>query len=336
MHGISGVVVIVLILMITISMAGMAYVFTSAMMNTTTSAASTAVDNAMSGILTQMNVEGVSAGGVYIRNTGQSDLKNFSVYVNGVPANFSVNPSVVKTGQVGTVKIYDFVKYSDVIKIATSRAAPVSNSAPDMCAQALGCWKFDENSGLAASDSSPNGKSGSIMGATWAAGKSGSALSFNGASAVDMTKSSINNLDSWTISMWLYPQNTGFIYSEGIPEQTFYIIIDGAGAINVAEWNINYGPNWYYSISSPNAVTFGRWNYVVITMENAAIGPSGTMSFYVNGQFVSPTKQGQKEDHSLASYAMFGDNTGSYHGGTQPHNYFSGMIDEFRIYPWAV
>ncbi|MCK5661357.1 MAG: hypothetical protein KAH86_08355, partial [Methanosarcinales archaeon] len=41
-------------------------------------------------------------------------------------------------------------------------------------------WKFDENAGTTAFDSSVNSNDGTISGATWAAGKVGTALSYDG------------------------------------------------------------------------------------------------------------------------------------------------------------
>ncbi len=46
---------------------------------------------------------------------------------------------------------------------------------------AIASWKFNENTGMTATDSSGNGNDGTINGATWTTGKAGSALSFDGA-----------------------------------------------------------------------------------------------------------------------------------------------------------
>jgi hypothetical protein len=43
-------------------------------------------------------------------------------------------------------------------------------------------WKLDEQSGVVAADSSGNGRSATVIGASWAAGKLDGSLSFDGAS----------------------------------------------------------------------------------------------------------------------------------------------------------
>src|SRR4051812_22134562 len=47
----------------------------------------------------------------------------------------------------------------------------------------VAAYSFDEGSGTTASDASGNGHGGTVAGATWATGKFGSALSFNGTSS---------------------------------------------------------------------------------------------------------------------------------------------------------
>ena len=50
----------------------------------------------------------------------------------------------------------------------------------DTSAALIGYWKLDENSGLTTVDSSGYGNNGTLIGATWTGGKSGSALDFDG------------------------------------------------------------------------------------------------------------------------------------------------------------
>ena len=48
----------------------------------------------------------------------------------------------------------------------------------------VGWWSFDEGSGTVAGDSSGNGNTGTIYGATWVTGIYGKALSFDGMQAI--------------------------------------------------------------------------------------------------------------------------------------------------------
>ena len=62
---------------------------------------------------------------------------------------------------------------------ALSGAAPAQAGPPALVA----AYAFDEGSGTVAADASGNGHQGSILGAAWATGRHGPALSFSGANA---------------------------------------------------------------------------------------------------------------------------------------------------------
>ena len=94
-------------------------------------------------------------------------------------------------------------------------------------------WRFDENDGNTASDSSGNGYTGTINGATWASGKYGSALNFDGVNDyVNIPDpNDLAGVNAITISAWIksdipslgdyagivtkYERNVGGAYSLG-------------------------------------------------------------------------------------------------------------------------
>jgi len=63
-------------------------------------------------------------------------------------------------------------------------------------------YAFDEGAGSTATDSSGNGRNGTINGATWTTGKFGGALNFNGTSNYVSTPSL--NYDEISVSAWFY------------------------------------------------------------------------------------------------------------------------------------
>ncbi len=73
----------------------------------------------------------------------------------------------------------------------------------------VGYWKFDEGSGTTATDSSGNGNTGTIYGATWVDGKSGKALSFDGNDdyVVSTTVNFSTGSADRTISFWVKSSN---------------------------------------------------------------------------------------------------------------------------------
>ncbi len=105
MRGVSEVIAIILILMITISLAGLAYMFMSTTMADVTSTAGSTVDTTTSSMLTSFRIESIDIAKVYVRNTGQNALTSLSVYVNNEPAIFNVTTPIA-AGAVGTITIY--------------------------------------------------------------------------------------------------------------------------------------------------------------------------------------------------------------------------------------
>src|SRR4051812_42318733 len=74
------------------------------------------------------------------------------------------------------------------VAVAAALAALLAGGAVQRAGASPGglvaAYSFDDGAGTAASDSSGNGRTGTIAGAAWApAGKFGSALSFDGSSA---------------------------------------------------------------------------------------------------------------------------------------------------------
>jgi len=69
----------------------------------------------------------------------------------------------------------------------------------------VGYWRFDEKKGDVAYDSSGNNNHGKIYNGTWADGKTGTALKFDGKSAyVEVPKSaSLDNLKQITLTAWV-------------------------------------------------------------------------------------------------------------------------------------
>ena len=90
----------------------------------------------------------------------------------------------------------------------------------------VGYWKFDEGRGNIAKDSSGEGNDGRIFGATWAKGKSGYALYFDGKTDyVDCgNKESLNAIGSsdFTLGAWVYGSSSqtvqgGIIWKDDYP-----------------------------------------------------------------------------------------------------------------------
>ena len=201
--------------MITIVLAGAAYTFMSSAFSSTASVASSAANSTATGMMEMFSVEGVSPNSVYVRNIGQTDIANVSVYLNDKPANFTA-PGVITKGQLGTISIRDLMKDGDNITITTSRGTTSTTKAYP-CRQAVLCLSFDEGSGTIASDSSKNSigtlgnglcNPGSGSCPIWVQGMYGNALSFDGGDYVNVSKIEDYNLQGdFTLEAWIKPSS---------------------------------------------------------------------------------------------------------------------------------
>ncbi len=219
MRGVSEVIAIILILMITISLAGLAYMFMSTTMSDVTSSAGSTVDATTNSMLTSFTIESMDVAKVYVRNTGQNTLTSISVYVNDEPAIYNVTTPIA-AGAVGTVTIYSFIPDGATIKITSPNGFSTSKVAHP-CERAVGCWKFDEASGTMAYDSSSYGHTGTLTnGPTWTSGSYGGALTFDGANDyVDVGDAVLGANEDFTINILArFPNNystTRHFFSRG-------------------------------------------------------------------------------------------------------------------------
>jgi len=185
----------------------------------------------------------------------------------------------------------------------------------------IGFWSFNEGSGTSTADSSGNGNTGTITGATWnASGKYGSALQFNGANSRVQTANTIGitGASPRTISAWVnvpagQTSQTGEIAGWGdcSVQGNYYLFIDGG----------QYLLNGYFADFHFGTVTTG-WHHIAVVYD-------GTQYLgYVDSVNVANQTNAL---NTKATQATFGArNCGSWQW------YFTGTIDEVKIYSRAL
>jgi len=329
MRGISAIIAVVLILLITISLAAGAYFFFSMTMSQTTTAAQQGISQTMTQMTKSFAIEAVDGSRISIRNTGQAQLSNFSVYVDNIPVNtsqVSIAPDEVKT-----ILIYDFIDFSQSreIKVVSGTLAQtkiVSKQDPSL----VGYWKFDEGSGSIAYDSSGNGNDGIINGgAVWVKGKFGNALKFDGSTNyVNCSRTSNLDLtDAVTIEAWI--QN---ITNSGWSQV--------AGRWHTDSWKEDYAltlrnssSSWLFQFVITN--TSGSLNYVLASASPdfnwhhlAGTFDGRYIKIYFDGQLIGTTDLGFNQKMATSGKELLMGNL-----WTQKLN---GTIDEVRIYNRAL
>ena len=184
----------------------------------------------------------------------------------------------------------------------------------------VAAYSFDEGSGTTLGDQSGNGKAGAIVGATWTAGRYGSALSFNGTNArVDLPALGTFYKTGFTLEAWVNKSGTD----------------KDVGIVGTWDWPQNGGPMlWVDHIAGHHHVTFnaglsnyldsgqapatGQWQHLSATYDGT------TARYYVNGtQVATRTFTGNVGDSNNWRIGAY---------GATPFGFFKGAIDDVRIY----
>jgi len=186
----------------------------------------------------------------------------------------------------------------------------------------IGYWSFDEGKGDVAADSSGNKNDGKLVRSPeWVDGKFGKALKFDSAKT---QKVEIPNSDSFTkvttavtMAAWVNPANTGGWMSFGVKGDITYGMFIGAGAFV----RIHYSGGTSFDTPA-NAIKANEWTHVVGTYDGK------TVKIYINGDVKAEVNAGAAIPANAATFVI---------GGTQEsRDWFSGMIDEYRLYSRGV
>jgi hypothetical protein len=208
--------------------------------------------------------------------------------------------------------------YSNVVNAATTANSPVAGL--------VAAYSFNEGTGTTVADSSGNGNTGKVNGATWSTqGKYGNAMEFNGInSLVEINGSaSLNVSTGMTLEAWIYPTANQSGWRTIVQRQVdsyFLNASSNAGALYPAGGGTFNGTTNYVAGTASNPLN--TWTHVAFTYDGT------TLRLYVNGVQVSTKPaSGPIETNSNALRI----------GGNVPYGeYFTGRIDEVRVYNRAL
>ena len=202
-------------------------------------------------------------------------------------------------------------------------------------------WSFDDStiSGETVKDIE-GGNDGTINGdPEVVAGKLNEALKFNGEDDyVEIPASAINDLAEGTIEAWvkLDPEGGGAITGKehgGVVTSTVFSIgsfADMGGMLAQGETGILYfhskNPGGPQNAVSSSAIEAGKWHHVVVTFD------TNNANFYIDGSLDS-TADG---DYSVPDDPNPDNTTIGAWLETDAASYFSGAIDEVRVYSRAL
>ncbi len=167
---ITPVIALVLLLMMTVAAAGLAYVFMADVQESTQEAVSSDVR-----VRTEMMSGCISFDHAYenkavIRNCGTGVIDEDSLVVlldGGSPVNFTMSPFSINAKETATVTLYSLWKYAygeHTLKFKSGMAADSDDVVFEPAEGLVAGWGFDEGSGTTVDDESGNGNDGTMSG----------------------------------------------------------------------------------------------------------------------------------------------------------------------------
>ena len=209
--------------------------------------------------------------------------------------------------------------------LATTTIQVTVNNAPPPASGLVAAYGFEQTSGTSVTDSSGKGSTGTLSGASWAAdGKFGRALSFDGVNdIVTVPDSSLLDLaPGMTLEAWVKPTTAGgwrtVLLKERPGQLTYGLYATGDNGRPLAE----VAAGTQRDARGTAALTVGVWTHLAATYDKS------TLRLYVNGVQVSSTAVTGTLLNSTGALKIGGNAIWG--------EYFSGLIDEVRVYERAL
>jgi len=256
-------------------------------------------------------------------------LDKTEIYVNdslvytamASPFNY-VLPGVTEGNYAVYIKAYDKSGGTTTSDTVTCTINPATTLLP--------WYKFDEPRGMFTYDSSGNNMTAYTQGiAAFTTGKINNALLLDGVDDyVKLPNTFINKLSDFSISIWVYQNqlnNWARIFDFGQSTSSYMMLTASNGTCMYFEIVSSTGAK--QSVTTSRILPFGSWNYVTITLAN------NVLTIYLNGAVI-----GKSTTFTLRPYDLGVTVTNNFIGKSQYASdpYFSGKIDEFRFFNYAL
>ena len=203
------------------------------------------------------------------------------------------------------------------------QAASPRTPTPPVSSGLVAAYSFDEGAGGSVGDSSGNGNTGSITGATWTnQGKFGNALAFNGTNSLVTIgdSASLHLSTGMTLEAWVNPTAplsgwTDLVYKA---VDTYFLFASSDSGIPAGGATFSaFSPTY-----APSPLPLNTWTHLAVTYDSAMV------RLYVNGVLVASQARTAPIAASTNQLTIGGDRT---YG-----QYFTGKIDEIRVYNRAL
>jgi hypothetical protein len=212
------------------------------------------------------------------------------------------------------------------VKMVNQENATTTSNNP------VGWWKMDEGTGLTTADSSGNGNTGTLTnGPTWATGKLGNGLSFDGVNDyVNMGNVLNMTTNDFTVGAWIKTTMVaeGHIVSKGSNAsgtlkryilQTVLVSGTYRCGFSISDGDIRTIGSGVINVAD------GNWHYCVVVFDR-----DSTAKVYVDGKLDGTPVTLASQVDDLTNTTPF------YIGRNATGSYFNGLIDDVRIYNRAL
>jgi hypothetical protein len=223
-------------------------------------------------------------------------------------------------------RLYQFTSWSDngarshtilVPDQNTSFIATFTDVTPPPTAGLVGAWGFNEGTGTTLGDSSGNGRTGTITGATWTTGRFGQALNFTGSALVDL--GDLDLTGPFTVMAWMQTRSlyTGTCGSLVMKARDYgFELCSGQLAAKIAS-----GTAWSAAVTQPlTSADLNVWKHVALTYDGT------TLRFYLGGVLINTAAGAHTTNNNPLLLGRW----------TPDSEYWNGLIDEMRIYNRAL
>ena len=198
----------------------------------------------------------------------------------------------------------------------------------------LAWYKFDGN----ANDSSGNGYNATATNVSYVTGLYSNAASFNGSSSYTTFPTSNNfSGDAVSFSFWVNTASDYEMiltnYGDSSSASRFNFWIFGSNAFYIEYYQTS---NIYSRFFSDRVYSYNTWHHVVLIFDSADFSYPNIMKLYVNGTedpLIASSTQGTHTAHTILDNSLDLVMGKRY---TTNDSYFSGKIDQFRIYNYAL
>lgn len=273
-----------------------------------------------------------SSGGVslYIDGVLNGTHSNTANFNNGATDNlyigYASNDNAYFNGLIDDVRVYNRALTATEVSKMYSSGQVTSKKVSE--SGLVGYWAMNEGQGSKAGDSSGNNKNASLYGGiSWAGGKKGNSLNFNGVdSYFDSPSFSLIDVNGdISVSFWMKTSSStkATILNKGGGSGRLWIWHEG-GKIAV---NSYFGTGKDYYLYGNINVIDNKWHNIVVVFEK-----NGNEKIYVDGVFDNQTSiAGAVSDSWSQNSFLIGKTLNITYW-----QYYDGLIDDVRIYNRAL